>query len=160
MALGVDIGLSGGLALLTAEGELVAVEDMPVLRDGPKGRPTVNPALLAAILNRWRPSRAFVEHVAARPAEGPTGAFAFGRARGCIEGVLGALAIPVTFLTPATWKRTVGLPPGADGAKDRSRGEAIRRWPAHAALFSRACDDGRAEGCLIAIAGLRREARS
>jgi hypothetical protein len=36
----------------------------------------------------------------ARPGEGPTGAFAFGRARGVIEGVLAAAGFPVTFVSP------------------------------------------------------------
>jgi len=101
------------------------------------------------------PNRAFVEHVAARPGEGAVGAFAFGRSRGIIEGVLGAAGIPVTFVTPAAWKRAVGIP-GA--SNDASRSDAIRRWPAHAALFARKKDDGRAESALIGIAGLRRAA--
>jgi len=34
--------------------------------------------------------------------------------------------------------------------------EAIRRWPAHAALFACVKDGGRAEAALIAVAGLMR----
>jgi hypothetical protein len=67
------------------------------------------------------------------------------------------LAIPVAFITPPSWKRAVSIQPGKDGAKDAARGEAIRRWPAHAAMFARKKDDGRAEACLIAVAGLLRE---
>lgn len=37
---------------------------------------------------------------------------------------------------------------------------AIARWPARADLFARKCDADRAEACLIALAGLRREARN
>jgi crossover junction endodeoxyribonuclease RuvC len=54
------------------------------------------------------------------------------------------------------WKRIVGIPPGKEGAKDRARAEAIRRWPSKAALFARKRDDGRAEACLIGLAGLKR----
>jgi hypothetical protein len=36
MIIGIDIGTQGALALLTPEGELVEIADMPVLRDGPK----------------------------------------------------------------------------------------------------------------------------
>jgi hypothetical protein len=64
-----------------------------------------------------------------------------------------------TLTTPAVWKRTVGIPPGKEGAKDRARAEAIRRWPSKAALFARKRDDGRAEACLIAVAGMLREKR-
>lgn len=157
MIIGVDIGAQGALALLSDDGALIAVEDMPILRDGPANRPSVNAPLLAAIVSQWAPSRAFVEFVGARPGEGPVGAFAFGRSRGVIEGVLGALGVSANTLAPASWKRAVGIPPGRDGAKDAARSEAIRRWPAHAALFARARDDGRAEAALIAVAGMKRE---
>jgi crossover junction endodeoxyribonuclease RuvC len=62
--------------------ELLSVEDMPCLKDGPAGRRAINAPLLAAIIFKSHAHQAFVEHVSARPREGPTGAFAFGRARG------------------------------------------------------------------------------
>ena len=77
--------------------------------------------------------------------------------RGCVEGVLAACGLSVAFLTPPAWKRAVGIKPGPDGAKDAARSEAIRRWPAKAALFACSKDDGRAEAALIAVAGAMRE---
>src|SRR5271163_162809 len=154
--IGIDIGSQGAVALLTSAGDLLEVVDMPVLRDGPKGRPNVSAALLADIVVNMKASTAYVEFVGARPGEGAVGAFAFGRSRGVIEGVCGAAGIPLSFLTPAHWKRLVGIAPGKEGAKDAARSEAIRRWPAHAALFARVKDDGRAEAALIAVAGLVR----
>ncbi len=130
--LGIDIGVQGAVAILDQSGAAVEIHDMPTLLDGPKGRRAVN----------------------ARPGEGPTGAFAFGRARGVIEGILAAAGIPVTFISPPTWKRAAGL---TLASKDASRAEAIRRWPNHAALFARRKDDGRAEACLIGVAGLMRK---
>ena len=87
--------------------------------------------------------------------EGAVGAFAFGRSRGVVEGVLAAAGARSQFLTPAFWKRAVGFPPGRD--KDASRAAAIQRWPARAELFARKKDDGRAEAALIAAAGLLRK---
>ena len=107
--LGIDIGASGAIALLTREGELIDVYDMPVLADGPKGRRSVNAPLLASIIFKSHADHAFVEFVGARPGEGAVGAFAFGRSRGVIEGVLGAAGIPCTLIAPASWKRAVGL---------------------------------------------------
>ena len=75
---------------------------------------------------------------------------------GVIEGAMAALGLPVAFVTPPVWKRAVGIAPGKDGAKDAARSEAIRRWPAHAGLFARVKDDGRAEAALIGAAGLAR----
>lgn len=78
------------LALLDEAGALLEVADMPILRDGPKNRPSVNAPLVAEIVYRWHATQAFVEYVGARPGEGAVGAFAFGRSRGVVEGVLGA----------------------------------------------------------------------
>jgi crossover junction endodeoxyribonuclease RuvC len=153
--LGIDIGAHGAPALLSKAGDFIDVTDMPVLCDGPNSRPTVNAALLAAIVHRWAPQSAFVEYVGARPGEGAVQGFSFGRSRGVIEGVLGTLAIPVTWITAPSWKRCLGL---SFASKDAARSEAIRRWPAQAALFARVRDDGHAEAALIAIAGLTREA--
>jgi crossover junction endodeoxyribonuclease RuvC len=155
--IGVDIGSAGALALLDASGELLEVFDMPILRDGPKGRPNVNAALLAEIVFKSHATQAFIEYVGARPGEGAVGAFAFGRSRGVVEGVLAACGVAATHLAPPTWKRAVGIPAGRERAKDAARSEAIRRWPAQASLFARVKDDGRAEAALIAVAGMLRE---
>jgi crossover junction endodeoxyribonuclease RuvC len=155
--LGIDIGVTGAVALINKEGDLLEVNDMPTLADGPAGRRSINAALLAGIIARSAASRAFVEWVGPRPGEGAVGGFAFGRCKGVIEGVLAAHGVPVTFLTPPAWKRAVAIPPGRDGAKDIARSQAIRRWPSHAELFAKVKDDGRAEACLIAIAGIKRE---
>lgn len=152
--LGIDIGVQGAVAVLDQSGALLEIHDMPTLQDGPAGRRAVDAPLLASIIFASHADQAFVESVNARPGEGPTGAFAFGRARGVIEGTLAAAGIPITFLTPPSWKRAVGI---AFGSKDASRAEAIRRWPAQAACFARVKDDGRAEAALIAAAGLARK---
>ncbi|WP_034996688.1 hypothetical protein [Beijerinckia mobilis] len=149
--LGVDIGAQGAIAIVTADGKLLDIQDMPVLRDGPANRRAVNGPLLVDIIFKSHANCAFVEHVAARPGEGAVGAFAFGRSRGVIEGVLAAAGIPATFIAPASWKRSVGL---SMASKDAARAEAIRRWPRHAELFARKKDDGRAEAALIAVAGI------
>lgn len=160
MILGIDIGISGAVAVVSPDGGLVNIFDMPILNDGPAGRRSINAPLLASIIFKSQATSAFVEHVGARPGEGAVGAFAFGRSRGVVEGVLAAAGVPATFITPSCWKRAVGIPPGKDGAKDAARSEAIRRWPSAAELFARVKDDGRAEAALIALAGISRGGRS
>lgn len=149
--LAIDIGRHGACALFDAAGVLVDVEDLPTLNDGPAGRPTINAALLAGIIRRWKPTQAVVEHVAARPGEAASGAFAFGQSRGTIAGVLGAQAIPVRYVTPSWWKRRAGIPPGRD-KKDLARSVAIAHWPDRAESFARVRDHDRAEACLIGLA--------
>jgi crossover junction endodeoxyribonuclease RuvC len=157
--LGVDIGNTGAVALIDEAGELLEVCDMQCLSDGPKGGPALNAPLLAAIVAKAGASQAYVEWVGPRPTDGAVQAFAFGRCKGVVEGVLAASGVPVAFLTPPQWKRLVGIAPGQAGAKDAARSEACRRWPGKAALFARQKDDGRAEACLIALAGLMRDGR-
>jgi crossover junction endodeoxyribonuclease RuvC len=157
--LGIDPGLEGAVALLTPSGELIAIHDLPPLPNGPAGRRRVNPVLLADILAKTHASRAYVELATSRPTDGRVSAFGFGMTWGLVEGILAALSVPVTMLAPCSWKRIIGLPPGKEGAKDKSRAEALRRWPAHAQLFALNKHDGRSDAALIGLAGLVKEAR-
>jgi hypothetical protein len=70
LILGIDIGVTGGIAILSAAGELIEVHSMPCLADGPTKRRCVNAPLLAALIYASHATRAFVEHVSARPGEG------------------------------------------------------------------------------------------
>lgn len=153
--IGIDIGVTGGVAILTDAGELVSVHEMPCLHDGPKKRRTINAPLLASIVYNSHATRAFVESVGPRPNEGVVGAFAFGDSKGVVRGVLAGAAIPVVWIAPPSWKRVIGITPGKLGAKDEARAQAIRRWPSMAELFRHKNDDGLAEAALIAVAGLK-----
>jgi crossover junction endodeoxyribonuclease RuvC len=155
--LGIDPGAHGAISVLNENGELLELVDMPSTPEA-NGRPATNAPLLARILARTHARVAFCEFVGARPTDAKVAAFAFGRARGCIEGCAGALGLPIVFLTPPTWKRLADIPPGAEN-KDLARTRAIARWPGHAEWFKRKCDVDRAEACLIAWAGLQRETR-
>jgi hypothetical protein len=153
--LGIDIGVHGGLALLTPARDLIDVADLPSLPDGLQGRLAINGALLALYVHKWAPAVAYVEFVSSRPTDSRPSAFSFGRARGCIEGTLAACRVPIVWLTVPHWRRTVGLPAAA--SKDHCRGKAIQLWPAFADSFARVCDADRAEAALIAAAGRLRE---
>ena len=152
--LGIDLGVGGAFAVVNADGQLVSVTDMPTLNDGPKGRRALNAPLLAQQLAETHATEAFIESIGPRPGEGVIQSFSFGRCKGLLEGVLAALSVPVTFVSAPSWKRCIGIAPGKAGAKDAARSEACRRWPQHAALFSRVKDADRAESALIAISGL------
>lgn len=152
--LGIDLGSHGALTLVAEDGQLLSVFDMPVTDDGPRSRPTVNAVLLHDLLSKQMngSTSAFIEYVGSRPTDGHASAFAFGRARGVVEGVLGSLKLPVKWITTPSWRRAVGLPIGA--SKDQARAEALRRWPGFSGWFSRKKDDGRAEAALVAMAGI------
>jgi crossover junction endodeoxyribonuclease RuvC len=154
--LGIDPGGKGAIAVLDLGGDLLVVYDMPATIEA-NGRSATNAALLSLIIAHpfegYTPSHIFCEFVAARPTDAKVAAFAFGRARGVIEGVAGAFDINVTFLTPPTWKRFAGVPPGKEN-KDVARTKAIARWPDKASLFTRKRDCDRADASLIGAAGL------
>jgi crossover junction endodeoxyribonuclease RuvC len=156
VVLGIDPGALGAISVLTEAGQLLGVFDMPSTTEA-NGRTATNAPLLASFLARTHARVAYCEFVGARPTDAKVAAFSFGRARGVIEGVCGALSIPIVFLAPASWKRLADIPPGVEN-KDLARTRAIARWPAHADLFARKCDVDRAEACLIALAGLQRRA--
>jgi crossover junction endodeoxyribonuclease RuvC len=155
--LGIDPGANGAIAVLDEGGQLLDVLDMPSTREA-NGRTATNAPLLAGILARSHARIAFCEFVGARPTDAKVAAFAFGRAKGVIEGCAGAIGLPIVFLTPQSWKRLADIPPGAEN-KDVARTRAIARWPASAELFRRKADVDRAEAALIAVAGLARESR-
>lgn len=155
--LGIDPGAYGAIATLDEGGELLEIVDMPSTPEA-NGRTATNAPLLAGIIARSHARIVFCEFVGARPTDAKAAAFAFGRARGVVEGCAGALGLPIVFLTPPTWKRAADIPPGAEN-KDLARTRAIARWPTQAEYFGRTRDVDRAEACLIAWAGLRREAR-
>jgi crossover junction endodeoxyribonuclease RuvC len=156
VVVGIDPGGHGAISGHDESGGLLWVVDMPSTREA-NGRTATNAPLLASILARTHVRVAFCEFVGARPTDARVAAFAFGRARGVIEGVCGALSIPIVFITPQVWKRLANIPPGAEN-KDLSRTRAIAKWPAHADLFARKNDVDKAEACLIGWAGLQREA--
>lgn len=156
LVLAVDIGAQGAAALLDEAGDPIDVVDLPTLDSGPACRPEISPHLLASIVRRWRPARAWVEQIGPRLGDRPVGAFAFGASKATVEAVLACCRVPFRSITPATWKRAVGIPAG-QGMKGLARSRAIERWLAHAEAFARVMDHDRAEAALIGWAGLQRE---
>ena len=148
--LGIDPGLAGAVALLRCEGlKIEALYDMPII-DG-----RVDAARLALIVGMCQLQGtivAAVELVSSMPRQ--AGAFNFGVSAGVVHGVLGALQIPFTLVSPNVWKGATGLHRLTNEAqaqtKTRARELASRLWPESAALFARAKDDGRAESALLA----------
>jgi crossover junction endodeoxyribonuclease RuvC len=151
---GVDIGLSGAVALLdAATGGVIDIWDMPTLAltRGGKNKRDLDPHSLAAALGRDRIAHAFVEQVGAMSGQGVSSVFAFGKSYGITIGVLATLGVPMTFVSPQVWKKALGVPAAKDGARAR----ASQLLPSAAHHWSLVKHDGRAEAALIAYHGLR-----
>lgn len=152
MILGIDPGLSGSWAILRqSSGELVHAEDMPIAGTG--AQRMVSAPLLAASLKRYDITEAIIERVAARPGQGVSSMFRFGRAVGVVEGVLGCMGIPIAYVTPSRWKADARL---LSPDKEQARQRAIETWPLQAAsYFPNKGHHNRAEAALIALWRIR-----
>lgn len=164
--LGVDPGLTGGLALVNGAGLLSVKRMAELVIDG--RHPKLSGALLAAWLTgQWSALQtleptgvaAFIERAQAFPQEGVSSAFNYGTTWGIVIGVVEAMGLPLAFVPPATWKKAMGL---AGLPKDAARQMAVQTWPQRASWFDRKYDCGLADAALIAEwartrAGMARE---
>jgi crossover junction endodeoxyribonuclease RuvC len=143
IVLGVDPGVSGAVAFFYPGIGRVSVHDVPVAGG------EISAPHLATLIRTHAPSLAVIERVSAMPGQGVSSCFNFGRSYGDVRGVIGALNIPLHYVTPSTWKKYFKL----SSDKELSRKLAIQRFPAVADHFARKKDDGRAEAALIALYG-------
>ena len=91
-----------------------------------------------------------LEKVSARPQQGVSSTFEFGRNLGYIEGLLTANEIPYNLIPPQRWKKAFSL---LKRDKDASIAEARRLFPNVSLLpteRSRKDNDGMAEALLLA----------
>jgi crossover junction endodeoxyribonuclease RuvC len=153
--LGIDIGAHGAIAVLDMHLDLVEVIDMPTLtvQKGKKKTHPVDGATLSARLAPYAGSSTLAAIEGSRPGNSGSSMYAFGNSAGQVDSVLSCLGIRRREITPAQWKKSIGLPTGAD--KDMSRSKAIQHFPGMARFFVQKKDDGRAEAVLIALAVAR-----
>ena len=134
-------------------GKITSVIDMPLMaRTHGKGS-QVDPYALTTALFESKATRAaevIIEQVASRPGQSSVAMFNFGEGVGVVKGVLGALQLPVRFVTPQQWKKAAGLI-GKD--KDCARTMAIQLHPEVADQLTRKKDGGRADAIGIAHFG-------
>jgi crossover junction endodeoxyribonuclease RuvC len=155
--IGIDPGINGAIAIFR-DNVLHSVVDMPTVEiaSGKTMKRHISAIALVDILDGWSPNEAHVvtERVHARPGQGVSSMFNFGRSTGIIEGVVAAMHFPSTYVTPQQWTKGVGRAAG----KDASRMRAMELFPTRAELFKRAKDDGRADAALIAYWYITRNA--
>lgn len=147
--LGIDPGITGGLAIWNGDLKRLDVIDIPTV--GEKAKRRVNVQELWAWLDRPEGiDHCFVERAQAMPKQGSSSGFLYGRAVGALEAVVGCLNIPMTIIESIEWKRFHNL---KKSDKEASRQRAIQLLPAFSLLMARKMDHGRAESALIAIYG-------
>ena len=148
--IGIDPGLSGGIAVLD-NNKVLELFDMPVMADGKKNKKQLNSALLAKLIkesiSNSSESAVIVEQVNAMPGQGVTSMFNFGQTFGAIKGICATLELPIFFVRPSKWKKHFEL---INSSKDASRTKAIEMYPHLAEKLSKKKDVNKSDAILIA----------
>jgi crossover junction endodeoxyribonuclease RuvC len=155
--IGIDPGKSGAVAVINSvpEGNSIDAFDVPVVK-GTKGAPSYDTSAMVSILTKLIDGRqpyAMIESVHAMPGQGVTSMFNFGMGYGLWLGIVAALKIPYTLVSPVRWKKAMLTDVRQDKGVSRLRAKQL--FPAQAELFDRVKDDGRAEAILMAEFGRR-----
>jgi hypothetical protein len=157
---GIDPGLSGAVAVLTSRGRVVVLGNTPVIKvKKGKGSKRVYCAEKMADILRALPLNRVaivgIESVHAMPHQGVTSMFSMGRGVGTWDGIIATLGLPIEWLSPQAWQKTV-IGPKLDKTQDsknrsiqRAR-ELFRAQPDILAQLQTKTSDGRADALLIA----------
>ena len=148
--IGIDPGLSGGIAVLD-DLKIYDIFDMPIMSEGKKNKNQLNSAQLVNIINEHvlknEDTFVIVEQVSAMPGQGVTSMFNFGQSFGILKGICTAMQLPMYFVRPAKWKKYFNL---LNSEKDASRTRAIEIFPYFSSQLSRKKDSNKADAILIA----------
>lgn len=152
---GIDPGLTGALAVLI-NGRLIDVADLPVREEGGGTvKRRLDAAVLAAMVREVRRQHgvdselAVIERVGAMPKQGVASVFSLGHTAGVVEATMLAIGVPVEFVSPAVWKRSMEL--GRD--KSDARAKASLCYPEQAGFWRLKSQHNRAEAALLARYG-------
>jgi len=159
MIAGIDNGLDGGVVILEPNGSVVAKYVMPTVKLV-KSKRDFDLGMLRAYLKEIEvqlPCHAFLERAQAMPGQGVSSMFTTGKGFGVNLGMLAALQIPFTVVSPQVWQREMfkGLP---KEGKQTTRLVCQRLWPKEDWRASEKCrvsHDGLCDAALIAEYGRR-----
>lgn len=152
LTLGVDPGITGAWAILGAAGTLIAVDDLPVIREGKRLAWIDSDSWLSRLFAVADGNRlaATIERVHAMPGNGSLAAFSQGCTLGSILATLQTARASIELVTPAVWKKAYSLSSDKSASLDKAR----LLFPL--APLDRVKDHNRAEALLIAHHALTR----
>jgi hypothetical protein len=143
--LAIDPGLTGAMALYATDvPDRVGVYDMPIVNG------VIDIHRIHSLVYDWQPHIAVIERVGPMPRDGVRQAWRFASAYSATCTVVALLHIPITLVTPGSWKKAMKVKGGPEG-KEQCRALALQMFPACAAHFARKKDQGRAEAALLAV---------
>lgn len=141
----IDPGLTGAIAAIDDQAQLILCEDLPVIRHGKLAWIDANEltSLLMAARD-GRPARIIVERSQAMPGQGVSSTFCIGVVLGSLLAACQRIAVPLDLVTASAWKAAMGLGSDKSVSLDRAR----LAFPA--ADLDRKRDHNRAEALLLA----------
>ena len=116
MILGIDPGLNGGIAIISGS-QIELLETIPTEKKTGFIKRQVDAQKLSNILRVYPDLICYLEKVASRPGQGVSSVFSFGDTYGTIRGVLGALNIPIYYVSPQRWKKELKISSKEDSLK-------------------------------------------
>ena len=153
---GIDPGLDGGIAMM--EGSRLVIEQMPTTGGT---RRSIDAGRLSMQFAAWMLDEgiehAFLERVGAMTGQGVTSMFSFGEGYGVIKGVLSALHISYSLVSPQKWQNAIGVAKSKD-TKGAAATRAAQLFPGvdfRASARCRKPHDGMVDAALIAAYGVR-----
>lgn len=148
---GIDPGKTGALAITYPDGSVFAF-DVPKIKLRGKEVPAWHDwhKSWSIALTFHTPDLVVIEDVSARPGQGVTSMFTFGRTLGFAHSLAVASEASIQTVTPSVWKAKMGL---LNSSKGASREKAVALYPKSASQLARVKDDGRAEAILLAHYG-------
>jgi crossover junction endodeoxyribonuclease RuvC len=154
--IGIDCGLSGAVAAVGANREVIGLFDTPIVKV--EGRSLYDCSEMAAILRSLAlkgNAVVVLEQQQAMPGQGVSSTFSIGYGFGLWAGLLSALEIPFQTVRPSVWVRKVLAGCPGEG-KARSIGFVMRMYPG-VELVPPGCRkprDGRADALCLATFGI------
>jgi len=155
--LGVDNGLSGGLAILQGR-KVLELMVMPIIV-GSNGRNEYDIPSITKILEKYqKDSVMIIEKAQAMPKLGTVQAFSFGKLYGIMLGLACALKIPYNIVYSRTWQKEMFRDISFENTKQASVMIAKRLYPCQSFLAterSKKAHSGLTDSLLIATYGQR-----
>lgn len=152
--LGIDPGITGGIALVDHNKERVLAMDVPTFLIDIKGKKRRNAIDIDALVEMLRDFQGCIdlvvmEEVHPMPTNGSIACFRLGETFGVLQGVLAAHKMPVHLVSPQKWKKHFDLL-----KKDKYSSLTMARYMFGDEFLMRKKDHNRAEALLIAQWGI------
>lgn len=154
--IGIDPGLSGGIAMLNiAEPQIIIYDVMPIINGEHRELDTTR---IYNLFKMYTEVHVVIEKAQSMPGQGVASSFTIGRNYGILVGMLCGLKLPHSIVHPRTWQKVMFRDVRHDDTKQASLVVSQRLWPNEDFKQSERCKkahDGITDACMLAEYGRR-----